>query len=103
MSSMEEDSSIDGPNKKTSAKKVDYRRLIHNGIERKRKIRINELIDKIVDLLPFKYEFDHTVSRTARLEKVHSYIVNLKNRNEALMYSNPTGTYGELSSLMTFS
>lgn len=79
-------------------KKVDYKKLIRNGMERKRKSKINEWIEKIINLVPFKYEFDHNVTRSERLAKLYDYIIKLKDHNDALMYSNGTSSLGMVMS-----
>lgn len=76
---------------KTSA--ANLKKIIHNGIERTRKQRIFGLIDEIVNCLPFKHEFVNK-SKREKLERIHSYIIDLKNKNDALMFANPNSVLG---------
>lgn len=76
--------------------KEDFKKLIHNVIERKRKHRIFELIDEIIELLPFKNEYKNK-SKRKKLERIHSYIIDLKNKNDALMFANPESALGNLN------
>ncbi|OTF73182.1 basic helix-loop-helix domain-containing protein, partial [Euroglyphus maynei] len=77
---------------KTSA--ANLKKIIHNGIERSRKQRIFTLIDDIVNCLPFKHEFMNK-SKRQKLERIHSYILDLKNKNDALMFANPNSVLAQ--------
>lgn len=68
------------------------KKIVHNDNERKRKKRMIEMIDKIVELIPMKC--GGKTSRIGRLEKLHSYIIELKNKNDGLMFANPNSVYG---------
>lgn len=82
---------------KTSAKNL--KKIIHNGIERTRKQRIFNLIDEIIECLPFKHEFSNK-SKRQKLERIHTYIIDLKNKNDALMFANPKSVLGMYFSLV---
>ena len=69
-----------------------FRQMMHNDNERKRKKRMIEMIDTIVELLPMKCT--GKTSRIARLEQLHSYIIDLKNKNDGLMFANPSSVHG---------
>lgn len=70
------------------------KKIIHNSIERRRKDKIVEWIDKINELLPYRHELGPRVSRTSLLEHVYKYIVELRNKNDALMFANPQSVHG---------
>lgn len=69
------------------------KQMMHNDTERKRKKKMIEMIDKIVDLLPMKCV--GKTSRISRLEQLYSYVTELKNKNDGLMFANPSSVHGK--------
>lgn len=70
----------------------NLKRIIHNVNERKRKNRLVEIIDQLVDLLPMKCV--GKLSRLKRMERLHEYILELRRKVDGLMFANPTSVHG---------
>jgi len=68
------------------------RRRVHNGIEKRRKDKINYWIHRIAELLPFKDP--KRESKNHLLENVFHYIVSLKEKNDNLMFGNINTIHG---------
>ncbi|KAI2803092.1 hypothetical protein BLOT_007215 [Blomia tropicalis] len=69
----------------------NLKRIIHNVNERKRKNRLVEIIDQLVDLLPMKCV--GKLSRLKRMERLHEYILELRRKVDGLMFANPTSVH----------
>ncbi|RWS29236.1 hypothetical protein B4U80_12737 [Leptotrombidium deliense] len=61
----------------------EVQRKIHNGVEKKRKDKINTWINKIGELLPL--QDPKKDSKNGILERTYNYIIHLKETNEKLM------------------
>jgi hypothetical protein len=70
----------------------EMKRKVHNGIEKRRKDKINHWIYKIAELLPFKDP--KRESKNHLLENIFQYILNLKEKNENLMFGNINSIHG---------
>ncbi|CAG2178473.1 unnamed protein product, partial [Oppiella nova] len=64
----------------------DLKRRAHNGIEKRRKDKINYWIYKLADVLPFKEA--KRESKIRLLENVFQYVNQLKEKNESLVFGN---------------
>lgn len=76
-----------------SSSVANFRRALHNSVERNRRKRVNSLIDELAKLLPPNLRLS-TPNRTKCLEVIHGYIVELKNKFDGLMFANPQNVYG---------
>lgn len=74
---------------------ANFRRALHNNVERNRRKRLNNLIDELANLLPPNLRLSSS-NRTKCLEVIHGYIVDLKNKFDGLMFANPQNVYGML-------
>ena len=79
-----------------STKMLNIKKLMHASNERKRKKRMIEMIDQLVELLPMKVGLGR-MSRIKRLEQLYQYILDLRNKNDGLMYANPSSVHGKFN------
>lgn len=70
------------------------KKMIHSGVERRRRKRLCDLIDKTCKLMPTPFDLGPKAPRTILLERLHSYILDLRNKNDALMFANPQRALG---------
>lgn len=74
--------------------RIEIKRKQHNGIERRRKEKINIMIYKISELLPFKPVKKE--SKTSILERAFEFMKNLKEENDKLLLGEVDNVRGKL-------